>query len=64
MDEKCLKQYQTYPECCLTSNFPNLGLKCHFPRLPSSVWGGGGAVAGCYFPREYLNIICRKFSKS
>ena len=49
MGEKCLKQYQTYPECCLTSNiitlsqfsnFPNLGLKYHLPRLQSPVWGG------------------------
>ena len=50
MGEKCLKQYQTYPECCLTSNiitssqfsnFPNLGIKCHLPRLQSPVCGGG-----------------------
>ena len=36
-------------ECCLTSNivtlsqfsnFPNLRLKCHLPRLQSPVWGG------------------------
>ena len=55
MGEKCLRSYLTYHECCLTSNiislsqfsnFPNLGLKCHLPRLQSPVcvcvWGGAG----------------------
>ena len=46
MDEKCLEQYYTYYECCLTSNiitlsqfsnFQNLGLKYHLPRLQSFV---------------------------
>ena len=46
MSEKCLKQYQTYPQCCLTSNiitvsqfskFPYLELKCHLPRVQSPV---------------------------
>ena len=52
MGEKCLKQYHTYHECCLTSNittlsqfsnFQNLGLKYHLPRtqIPVCVWGGG-----------------------
>ena len=49
MGEKCLKQYHTYHECVLTSdittlsqfsNFPNLGLKYHLPRVQSPVWGG------------------------
>ena len=50
MGKNCLRPYLTYPECCLTpnivslsqfSNLPNLGLKCHLPRLQSPVWGGG-----------------------
>ena len=43
MVEKCLKQYQTYHECCFTSDiitlsqFSNLGLKFHLLRLQSPV---------------------------
>ena len=48
--KRCLKQYHNHQECCLTSNnvtfnqfsnFPNLGLKYHLPRVQSPVWGGG-----------------------
>ena len=43
MGEKCLKQYHTFHECCFTSDittlsqFSNLGLKYHLPKLQSPV---------------------------
>ena len=33
MGKKCLKQYQTYPECCLTLNSITLSQFSNFPKL-------------------------------